>query len=489
MKKLPGICRARHLCRLPFLCYAAVLAACLMPPDENLGKNTERFWAVDFTKQAGDPRYFYKISAQQLWTGEKCIIYAQNGSGVSKEKAREFADDYDNNIYGLMAEHFCEKDFDVENNGDITHYENTLEYANSLTGSDKLIILLMDIRDGYKPGGGYVAGYFSPNNFYSNSTSNYKTMIYVDTYPGMKKEDQMFETFAHELQHLVNYVTSMRKRGRLQMDTWINEGLSMMAEYLYRNEPLENRIKWYIDDENKTIAQGNNFYIWDNYEDTPNSVLDDYATAYMFFHWLYLQADNDDGLLRNIAFSDRVDYRAVTENAGLIIPGGGDWETLLKSWLAANYINDPESQYGYRGESAFSDIKAHAIETDDNTAPLFPGEGVYSNIDSSWTLPANGSGANIRYAGLQKAPPGILQTQTDGMSFKGDILLTYNKNTSGETLENGFLTGEPAPAASITRFTADTPCLLRLDAQDIMRRNNRMLQNMPLKNKIINIKK
>ena len=450
----------------------------MQPPKED-DPNEKKFWAIDFTK-VGQPGYLYQAKARQLYEGDKCVIYAETTAGISIRTAEQFAREYSEKIYGVMLEYFCDKNFEVNYNGTKTTYADTLEYAFSLVDNqDKLIILLLDIRDGYS-GNGYVAGYFDPRNLYYGTNSNYKNMIYVDTNPGMNNQEEMFSTFAHELQHLINYVTSIRIRPNgqspypHQMDTWIDEGLSLMAEYLYQEKPLESRIRWFINDPMKTIAWGNNFYVWDNYDSGsfPNAVLDDYATAYLFFQWLYLQTEEDPALLKKIAASGKYDYRAVTENTGSIIPGGDNWETLLRTWLAANYINDPENEYGYKGNEAFKNItvKPYLVTDNNSKIKLFPGEGVYSTIKSSFVLPANDSGENIRYAGLQKGLPFV---SISGPSYTGDSLLTFNKNTEGTALESGYFTGEDVPVTGrpAVRAVGNFPYPIRIDARDLMRRN------------------
>ena len=460
------------------LCAALVLflGACRHPGEEQ--DSGDKFIACDFTKSRYDPQYYYQVSAERIYEGQKCIIYAENNSGVTKDDAVQFAREYDEKIYSMTVENFCNEDFDVSTPwGEKIRYENTLEYAYSMTaGENKLYILLLDIRDGYRQGyqDSYIAGYFTPINLYNGNNSNYRTMIYVDTYPGMNKKDGMYSTFAHELQHLVNYVTTTLNR-QYSMDTWIDEGLSSMAEYLYLGAPLKSLCEWFVDDPAGTIAQGNNFYVWDNYQEKPDAIMDEYATVYLFFQWLYLQADNNN-FLKNIADSSKYDYTAVTENAALIKPEWSDWETLLRTWLAANYINNPANEFGYKStEPLLQDIGVKIIGPPNyfnNTIALYPGEGVYSIINSSYK--PGSSGANIRYAGLQKGPPGSVNYSGD--QYTGNVLLTFNKNTSGSRLENGSVTGVPGAPAASPAMGLSAPVNFseprRIDARDIIGRNN-----------------
>jgi len=485
------------------MCAALFLGGCEMQPRKENDPTLIRFWAVDFTKKFGQRGYFYEVNTRKLYEGDKCEIYAETNSGIIAADAEQFARKYDDKIYDLMLEYFCDKKFNVGN----TIYEDTLEYAYSLVSNqDKLIILLLDIKDGHKPEGGYIAGYFDPNNLYYNRYSNLKNMIYIDTDPGIHNHEEMYSTFAHELQHLINYVTSIRKRPNgqspypLDMDTWIDEGLSLIAEYLYQGKPLKSRIDWFNKDKFETIVWGNNFYVWDNYRQIDDdTILDDYATAYLFFQWLYLQAgEQAPALLKEIVSSSYCDYRALTtnENIASIITDGDDWETLLRTWLAANYINDPDNEYGYKGNAAFNDIniKTYGFQNEQNEnddesenefkIELFPGEGVYSTINSEFTSPVDDSGKNlnIRYAGLQKAVPFV---SFSGSPYTSELLLTFNKNTAGKALETGYFTGEDTPAAMVThaseRSIAGFSYPVRIDARDLMRRNGARIQSAPSK--------
>jgi hypothetical protein len=479
------------------LCAAAVilLGACDMFLQNGKYPAAELFWAYNFVTKKS-----YQLHANLLYIGEKCLIYAENGSPVTKTDAAELSREYDEKIYNIM-EIFGETNFTVD--GKL--YKNTLEYASSVTKdtNKKLTILLLDIKDGYMPGpnSSYIAGYFDPNNFYTGHDSNKKNMMYIDTYPGLSNKNEMYSTLAHELQHLVNWVNSILKRpsGYLHpygMDTWINEGLSMMAEYIYQGAPLASRINWFNDDKEGTIAWGNNFYVWDNFQsdaDYPDAVLDDYATAYMFFHWLYLQANKNNNLLKEIGLAPYYDYRAVTEKAESIQFGWSDWETLLKTWMAANYINDAGSVYGYRGEEAFENIviRSPLLKQSDvnKKIQLLPGEGVYSTITGAPFTPGSPApnNPNIKYAGLDKSASLVNDT---GLSYTGDVLLTFNKRTidsynSSDRVftEEGFLASredheilsgelpEP-PISSIGRFAAYYSSRVRIDANDLLRRRN-----------------
>ncbi|MDR1971309.1 MAG: hypothetical protein LBQ46_05255 [Treponema sp.] len=410
--------------------------------------DTKTFWA----QSAIDDTY-YQLTADLLAIGNHCTVWVERESRgrVSAQGARNVAAAYDSGVYPAMMDNFVIS-------GQISDGStvNTMEYAD-VDGDGKLCILLLDIKDGWTPGSGYVDGYFWPGNLFGSTSypnSNQKDMIYVDAYPGTPGSDSSNSTLAHELQHLLNFTASYLSstRNGTLMDLWIDEGLSSAAEYVYQGSHVTNRVNWYNTDLYGTIAKGNNFFRWENNGKTgsPNSVLDEYATVYLFFQWLRIQSGGTNGIYKNIISSQKADYRAVTEAVydsltSSVMTDGEDWDSLLKTWLAANYINAPSGPYGYGNDPVLKDVHAKTAPATPTTLSLYPGEGVYSVISPSYTASPSGS---IKYAGLNKASPSITSYNN------GDWLLTYNANTNkGAESENGSLTGNAAnvvPSAART---------------------------------------
>ena len=422
-----------------------------------------------FYAQNMKDKRFYPVEAEMLYEGEKCVIWAETGSGVTLGLARNIAREYDTKIRSLIVDTFGEKNFyyKLNSNTDEIYFDDILIFANWWhTGRDngKLTILLLDIQDGYVEGtdGAYTAGYFYPGDFLSkgkidnNNYSNGRDMIYVDTKPGLKEKPQeTYATFAHELQHLVNFYTTVLIRRvnsenyLIPMDVWVNEGLSAYAEYLYLGKNPTDRWGW-LHDYRSTVKTGNNFFVWGNHSDNQYAIMDDYATVYLFFRWLYLQARAVTGLQSRIFFdignSPYPDYRAVTEVAKKINPSWEDWETLLGTWLAANYF--PKNPYGYTGDEELQKVVKVDPVAGKNIL-LYPGEGVYSIINNNSFTPeqSNGANPNIRYAGLA-GNNGNINTSPP---YNENVLLTFNANDdNSKGRETGSLTGVSSPAASPT---------------------------------------
>jgi hypothetical protein len=464
--------------------FTAMLVSCGNPiqkPDNDLDPLGEN----EFYARNIKTGKYYKVKAKKMWEGNKCIIWVEEGPGIEENKAKEIAREYDNVIRPKVVDTFSKKNFDVTYEKSPYHFDDMLDYANWLVyGNDKkLTILLLDIKDGYKsPKDSYVAGYFFGGNFYGKGKikgtvhySNGRDMIYVDTDPGLKdKPAQTYATFAHELQHLINFVTTLQMGKYSVMDTWIDEGLSSQAEYLYSEEKQTNECEWFINDEEGTIARGNNFFVWDNHREKL-AILDEYATVYLFFRWLYLQAAGaglQSDIFLKVETSNSSNYTAVTDIAREINPAWNNWETLLRTWLIANYY--PKNNYGYTGDvelqNKINEKKVDLITTE-KTILLYPGEGVYSEIKGSFS-PAETSGFHIRYAGLTETT-----INTSSPPYAGNVLLTFNANTRNTaSREIGSLTGVSSlvsrtTARNIQTRTSTGPYVI--DARDMLERFKR----------------
>ena len=435
-----------------------MLASCIPFPDPPQSSSIGKLGEGTFYAQNIVSKSFYTVNAEMLWEGNKCKIWAEKGSGVTKEQAEDVAREYDSSIRPKIINTFSRKNFTYEGKA----FNDILDFANWCVGrSDKKItILLLDIKDGYVKGknNAYVAGYFNAVNFLEEGRhlisgvpyySNGRDMIYIDTNPGLQSQpEQVLATFAHELQHLVNFITCFFL-GKGYTDIWVNEGLSAYAEYLYLGKHPDDKCGWLSNGQN-TINTGNNFFVWDNHKVDGNNYanIDDYATVYLFFQWLYLQAESDSkgkgaDIFRNIAYSQYHDYRAVVDEMRKIDPVLNNWETLLKKWLAAYY--DPEN--GYTGDTELlailksPDIKK-IYPNEENAVLLYPGEGVYSIINGPY-FPV--SGTNIRYEELS----GVSTLLT----FNANTNNTYN-DTEKVNPETGSLTGVSA-SVTVSPTAAD----------------------------------
>ena len=434
-------------------------------PIDEPGVVKKSFWAQSFIDGS-----FYTTEAGKLAVGTYCTVWVERGAGIDNDGAKKVADEFDTKIYPKMLTNFGVTFEDEE--GEFTN----IEYADYMgDGDGKLAILLLDIKDGYKPPNNraYTAGYFWSGDLLENvpthpqfKYSNESDMIFIDTSPGLSENAKnTYATLAHEMQHMMSFATGILTREE-DFDVWIDEGLSSAAEWIYLDDHTSNgRVNSYKANSSGLINEGNNFFVWDNYEDNNYAILDDYSTVYLFFQWLRLQTYSS--IYKDIIASENYDYRTVT--AAFNAKASGDysnWTTLLKTWLAANRINSSSGIYGYKNETTLKDIKAPDAPAGANKTSilLYPGEGVYSKTTGDPSASQNG---NIRYAYLSST------TSEDTYNPSGtNTLLTYNVNTDGsDKTESGKTTGiASASVVSEGRFIQSNEPI-RLDGRDMLRRN------------------
>jgi hypothetical protein len=443
--------------------------------------STRKFWAQNLVTNT-----FYQLTAEKLAENSRCEVWVERGSGVTAATANSVANEYSSKIYPKMMDTFGWKIEMPLTNGQ-TMEMNTMEVAHALAlggkiiSNPKLTILLLDIKDKYKPkvNESYIAGYFYPFDFYENDPnypqfkSNQLDMIYVDTYPSVPGSSDSNETLAHEMQHLMNFVSSALFRDNA-MDTWINEGLSSAAEWVYSGQHPEGRWKYYNQDPSGLIKKGNNFYIWDNHSNESDYAnLDDYATAYLFFQYLRIQ--NSSAIYFNIHTSNFTDYQAVTTATDINISHKNNWPLLLRDWHAANYTNATSGLYGYKNDTTLKEVRAPMVPGGTTSVDLFPGEGVYSKTTTTGSsVPANSG--NINYAGL--SPTGSTGVPSSTTSANG-AQLTYNVDTNLNGLPfPGSTTGNASAGISITDVSGSVQIAsnkfsgpYKVDAGYFLRRN------------------
>jgi hypothetical protein len=397
------------------------------PGNTGAGKigDVKKFWA-----QNDVTGLYYQLDAELLASNTRCEIWVEKGSGVTGAAAQKVADEYLTNIYPKMMNAFG---WQAAYQGSTV---DTVRFADLMGDNNKkLTILLLDIKDDYvKTGDPYIAGYFHMVNFlddasaaYNKVKSNKCDMIFMDINPGKVDTEDFYKTIAHEMQHMMNFVTAYALRWNesftefYPMDTWVDEGLSSAAEWVYSGKQNQSRVDWYNADPTTLIRQGDNFFLWGNYVDiSPNSVLNDYATVNLFFQWLRLKAGTSN-IYGDIMISDYPDYRAVT---GAFT--ATDWTTLLGAWHAANFINSASGDYGYKNDPVLKTVKARHLDTfsagTPTQFPLYPGEAVYTYSSAAMAVPA--PAGNLMYFGLSST------TASTSSVSAGGTLLSSNMDTN-----------------------------------------------------------
>ncbi len=210
----------------------------------------------------------------------------------------------------------------------------------NVDGDPRIVILILDIKDGYSGSGGYVAGYFDSYNEMTSASypsSNKGECYYIDGNPLNLTTQSGLETgmstTAHEFQHMINWNYHQSS----PQTTFINESCSMLAE-LNAGYPQYNQ-SLYLDETNHYLLD------W-RYGDNTN-VLNDYSRAQKFA--LYLWNQFGIGIYKYIVQSSAYNGIPLYEYSLQQIGSSLTFNDVFTNWLIANELNDQSynPSYGY----------------------------------------------------------------------------------------------------------------------------------------------
>lgn len=232
------------------------------------------FWALDCMTGM-----YSLVPATSVDNGAYCRIYLEQGRTVSPEVIASIRSEFDSRIYPGVTSAFGHPPLP----------------PNDADNDSRIVILLLDIRDGFAPGSStsYIAGYFDPVNEYSynprvGSWSNEKEILYMDIYPSNPSNPCALRTVSHELQHLIHW--EQKDHNHLDLsgsdETWLNEAMSLVAPGYAGYGPDYDRLYQYEIFGIWRSFPYNQLMYWDMY--APD-VFKFYLTKYM---WAQYVADN-----------------------------------------------------------------------------------------------------------------------------------------------------------------------------------------------------
>lgn len=225
------------------------------------------FWARKSDLTTGKTS-FYRVTSMFAAASAHANLYVEAKQEVPKSSIDGLLAAFENNI--VPVEHvWFTTPTDVDQNG-------------------KVILLLLDIQDGYRDGSssGYIAGYFDPLNHYSDASvnalnsqyhSNQAEMLYLDTYPADVTRSAFFSTLAHEYQHLLQFGKYYKGDQDDIEPTWIDEGLSEVSSDLTGFGPQVSRANTF-----RSALISSTSLI----REPAQFGLEHYASTYMYFRYL-----------------------------------------------------------------------------------------------------------------------------------------------------------------------------------------------------------
>ena len=240
----------------------------------SFGVGVKRNWtAISFETNTE-----YSIASTCRAVGQNCYIFVADdvwGTSVDSSAVAGVVNDFDVNTPLNSGEGIFQIDVDT--------FGNPPDADND----PRIIILILDIKDGYSGSGGFVAGYFSPDNE-TRGFGQSAEIYFMDANPvNLKTSNGLnvaITTAAHEFQHMINW----NYHRTIPELTFINEGLSEVAQ----------TVCGYGVEMQGLLAAESNHYLFDWRTNDRTLVLNDYARAQRFF--FYLKEQFGSGILKQI---------------------------------------------------------------------------------------------------------------------------------------------------------------------------------------------
>ena len=361
------------------------------------------------------------VEFEVLAKGEHCYIWTPTSTASNVYPL----DSIDSSFGQLCADEFDSK-FDLMQSSFGNH-------SNGSQGDGRLNILYYNIDDGWTPGNGYVAGFFSSADLASNGMP----ILNIDTYPGVyyvttdgeviADVTDTYGTMVHEYQHLINYSECGYS------DTWINECMSAAAEEIcYPGSSIAPRIQSWMNykfsvngdwlnppaeheyQSSWSLHNGFSMYDWSNWLDMSDR-LALYAQVSFYAQYIYTQYGNSTfrAILERLANGQEFQY-AFQNVTG---QSASEFTRNFRIALTANDPNAEDGIYGFSMQQGYDPSQYHDVENLYNwlSPVVFTGSSCTISGGGAITIkpvdgvyyPPAGAGSSLEYYGitLDAIPP------------------------------------------------------------------------------------
>ena len=273
---------------------------------------------------------FRTVTATLKYTGTHIAVYVDNESpsGFTDADIARLGSLFDQRLYPLGAGAFGDPS-DIDANGKVIVLMSPR--VNALVNAS-------ECRDD-----GFITGYFFGFDLASRDTSRanrgevFYTLVpdpqgtFSCAHALADVEDIVPATFIHELQHMISYNEHVIKRGGEEEDTWLNEGLSLIAEetasrYYEAQYPPPNGRQTpdqLFPDSSQGFITNNLIYAYDYLLQSPSvsvttfessGTLEERGAAFLFLRWLLDQ--KGEALARSLVQSNLTGIQNVSAKAG-----------------------------------------------------------------------------------------------------------------------------------------------------------------------------
>lgn len=371
----------------------------------------------------------YAVSASLVAEGTNCYVYLQKDKVVDQATIDRVKDEFDTNIYPGVTGAFGS------------------EPKPGIDGDGKVYILLLDIQDGYTPGGstGYIAGYFDPTNEYDTSVyrySNEKEMFYMDIYPATAGDADFNDTLAHEFQHMIHWEQKYHLQS-LGDATWLNEAMSTVAGTYCGYGP-----SWYS--------------VWAYEQDVSNSLTEwgsswkDYGVVYMWAQ--YFKDRYPDPTYSSIFWRMMIEDSTGISSVNAALAGAGyakDFDATFRDLSIA--VASGTSSWPEHPEWSYDEIETSGVHGGYTLPGLFPVSRL--NVESLAAL--RPYSMNFYWYAPTTPPAGtVAWTRSNSYNFASFIndgasavTFTMASGSSYDYTVNGYLVEQQTGGASATGGT------------------------------------
>ena len=283
--------------------------------------DTHSWYAHDFPSNTE-----YEVQSTCRGVGAHCYVFVEDSMWTNGRVTQAVVDsviaNFDNRTPANSSKGIYQTDVE------------TFGQPPDVDGDSLIIILILNIMDGWTGSGGYVAGYFYSKNELNVSQSNMAEIYFLDADPAnLTTADGLrdgMSTTAHEFQHMIHWNYDQNEL------TFINEGCSTFAE-VNCGFPIY---------EQSYFAGEPNHYLLDWRGNDNVAVLNDYARAARFM--TYIRDQVGVGVFRPIVASKLTGIAGL--NAGLSNYGSSlTFDDIFRNWSVANILDDRSVNpaYGY----------------------------------------------------------------------------------------------------------------------------------------------
>ncbi len=274
------------------------------PPEYQVG-DVHTFWMGDEEQQ----RYWQLDAELQIKT-EHTYVYVSQETAFDVDKLRQAADLFESQIYPTNRQYFGS------------------ERMPGIDNDPRMTIL---VTDQMPP---FIAGYFSTADEYPSTMkprSNEREMIYV-TSSYLNDAELFGQLLSHEFQHMIHWNQDLSEA------TWVNEGLSLLAEEINGYEGVLGDWQFWRDPDIQLT----------NWAEDSEDRARNYAASKLFLSYLsehyggyeilaQLAGDDADGI---------VSVNRLLQASGYDV----DFATVFSDWTVANLLDDEDvgdGRYSY----------------------------------------------------------------------------------------------------------------------------------------------